>query len=50
MIQEWTKRAKTKNEKEPSDSKYVEKVQESPSKELYMKLTEKRWPKNWSPA
>ena len=23
MIQEWTKRVKAKNEKEPSDSKYV---------------------------
>ena len=44
MIQEWTKKVKAKNEKEPSDSKYVWKVRGSPSKGLYMKRIEKRWP------
>ena len=44
MIQEWTKRVKAKNEKEPSDSKYVWRVRRSPSKGLYMKRIEKRWP------
>ena len=44
MIQEWTKKVKAKNEKEPSDSKYVWRVRGSPFKGLYMKRIEKRWP------
>ena len=44
MIQEWTKKVKAKNEKEPSDSKYVWRGRGSPSKGLYMKRIEKRWP------
>ena len=44
MIQEWTNKVKAKNEKEPSDSKYVWKVRGSPSKGLYMKRIGKRWP------
>ena len=44
MIQEWTKKVKAKNEKKPNDSKYVWRVRGSPSKGLYMKRIEKRWP------
>lgn len=44
MIKEWTGKAKARNEKEASDSKYVWRVRGSPSKGLYMKRLEKRWP------
>ena len=40
MIQEWTKKVKAKNEKEPSGFKYVWKVRWSPSKGFYMKRIE----------
>ena len=38
MIQEWTKKVKAKNKKEPSDSKYVWRVPGSPSKGLYVTI------------
>ena len=44
IIQECTKKVKAKNENEPSDSKYVWRVRGNPSKGLYMKRIEKRWP------
>ena len=43
MIKEWTEKAKARNAKEASDSKYVWRVRGSPLKGLYMKRIEKRW-------
>ena len=44
QIKEWSKKAQERNAKESDDSTFIWRVRGSPSRGLYLKRTEKRWP------